>query len=414
MRRARRLLILLPAAVLLFGQNPPPAVSAPNAPSQREKPYVLLVSFDSFRYDYPVKYGAPHLVAFGKQGVAAKALIPSFPSSTFPNHYTIVTGLTPAHHGIVANTFYDPALDASFNLQDAKTNGIFFGGTPLWVLAEQQGMRTASFFWPGTEAPIQGIQPTFWKAFDAKIPNETRLAQVIDWFKLPKAERPHFVTLYFDELDTIAHKYGPEADETRAAVGRMDDLIGKIVAGVRSTGVAVDIFIVSDHGMATIQDYVNVYKMADFTGIKTAASTTMVSFYSQDRAQLQKTYAALKDKDARLDVYWRDETPEHLQFRGNLRIGDFVMLANTPVNTYFLAGERTTPFSKGAHGYDPARYPEMQGIFYAQGPDLRAGMVIEPFQNTNIYPMIAKLLGLKPPANIDGSLKILAPILRRK
>ena len=411
MSRFRRLFLLVLAVGLLFAQDRPPVL---NAPSQDNKPYVLLVSFDSLRYDYAQKYGAPNLIAFGKKGIAARAMIPSFPSSTFPNHYTIVTGLTPAHHGIVANTFYDPAMNASFDLKNAKNNGAFYGGTPLWVLAEKAGMRTASYFWPGTEAPVQGIQPTYWKEFDAKVPNETRLAQVIDWFRLPKSERPHFVTLYIDELDVVSHKYGPEAQETREAVGRMDALVGKIVEGVKSTGVPIDVFIVSDHGMITIQDWINVYRMGDFTGIKVATSTTMVSFYAPDRALLERTYAALKDKDPRLPVYWRDQTPEHLQFRGNPRIGDFVMLANAPVNTYFLAGERTTPFSKGAHGYDPAQFPEMQAIFYAQGPDLRSGMVIEPFQNTNVYPLIAKILGLTPPANIDGSLSVLAPILKKK
>ena len=411
MKHTRRILTFFLIAFLLCAQDRPPQ---PNAPAQRNKPYVLLVSFDSFRYDYPVKYSTPNLTAFGNKGVRAKALIPSFPSSTFPNHYTIATGLTPAHHGIVANTFYDPATDASFDLKDAKNNGGFYGGTPLWVLAERAGMRTASYFWPGSEAPIQGLQPTYWKPFDAKTPNETRIAQVIDWFRMPAAARPHFVTLYFNELDDVAHKYGPDADETRAAVGHMDALVAKIMQGVHSTGLPVDVFIVSDHGMIAIQDYVNVHDMADLTGIKVATSTTMASFYSKDRAALERTYAALKDKDPRLPVYWRDETPEHLQYRGNPRIGDFVMLAKTPVNTYFVAGEHTGAFSKGAHGYDPSVYPEMQAIFYAQGPDIRRGMVIEPFQNTNIYPLIAKLLGLTPPANLDGSLKVLAPILRRK
>jgi alkaline phosphatase D len=411
LRKFRLYFLLLLAAASLFGQSAPSGSAA----SRQDKPYVLLVSFDSFRYDYAKKYGAPNLVALGKKGVAAKALIPSFPSSTFPNHYTIVTGLTPAHHGIVANTFYDPGLDASFNVQNAEKNGIFFGGTPLWVLAEQQGMKTASFFWPGTEAPIQGLQPTYWKLFDAKITGEARVSQVIDWFRLPPAERPHFVTLYFDELDTVSHKYGPDSDETHEAVGRMDVLLGKLLAGIRSTGLPVNVFVVSDHGMTNIEGYVNVFKMTEgMTGVRVATSTTMASFYSKDRAALEKAYAALKDKDPRLAVYWRDETPEHLQFRGNPRIGDFVMLAKTPINTYYLTGERTAAPSKGAHGYDPAQYPEMQGIFYAEGPDLRSGTVLEPFQNTNIYPLIAKILGLRAPVDIDGSLKVLAPILRKK
>ena len=179
-----------------------------NAPSQQDKPYVLLISLDGFRYDYAERDHATNLLALGKSGVTAKALIPSFPTTTFPNHYTIVTGLYPAHHGIVDNSFWDPARNAEFKSSDSAsstTEGSWWGGTPLWVLAEQQGMRAASFFWPGSDAEIQHTRPTYYYKYDGKIPNDRRVEQVVEWLKLPKAERPHFITLYFSDVDHEGH-----------------------------------------------------------------------------------------------------------------------------------------------------------------------------------------------------------------
>ena len=166
----------------------------------QDKPYVLLISLDGFRYDYAERDHATNLLALGQSGVAAKALIPSFPTTTFPNHYTIVTGLYPAHHGIVDNSFWDPERQrVQVQPLAATTDGRWWGGTPLWVLAEQQGMRAASFFWVGSDAEIQQTRPTYFYKYDGKIPNEQRVAQVVEWLKLPKPKRPHFITLYFSE-----------------------------------------------------------------------------------------------------------------------------------------------------------------------------------------------------------------------
>ena len=308
----RRLFVLFLFLGICLGQPAHP----PNAPAQQDKPYVLLISLDGFRYDYAERDHATNLLALGHGGVTAKALIPSFPTTTFPNHYTIVTGLYPAHHGIVDNSFWDPARQAEFKISNsaATTDGSWWGGTPLWVLAEQQGMRAASFFWPGSDADIQHTRPTYFYKYDAKIPNERRVAQVIEWLKLPKPERPHFITLYFSDVDHEGHTFGPDAPQTRDAVRSVDALLGKLFGEVRATGVPLDIFVVSDHGMATVTGDVDISKLADLNGVETTPNSTDFRFYSSDPKRIDRLYAELHGRDPRIEVYRRSQIPERLHY----------------------------------------------------------------------------------------------------
>jgi predicted AlkP superfamily pyrophosphatase or phosphodiesterase len=407
--RFRFLLLALVGAALIFGQPV-------NAPEQQDKPYVLLVSLDGFRYDFATKYGAKTLVRFGERGVAAKALIPSYPSSTFPNHYSIVTGLYPEHHGIVENSFYDPARGQLFKFSDPATasDGSWYGGTPLWVLAEQQGMLTAPYFWPGADAGIQNTRPTYSYKYDGAVPNAQRIAQVVAWLKLPKTQRPHFITLYFSEVDHQGHTFGPDSPEEQKAVADVDHAIAGLLESLKLIGVPIDVLIVSDHGMLAVEGKVNVRMLAPLQAFHLASGASQVMLYSKDQALIDATYTALKDKDSRINVYRRSETPGHLHYRDSNRIGDLVIEAAAPVLVIAPPPDaRPRPSVKGMHGYDPQRFPEMRGIFLAQGPDLKTGVTLEPFENIHIYPLIAHILGLKTPA-VDGSLSVLAPILSGK
>ncbi len=404
----KRLFVLGLFCGTCFGQPAHPL----NAPSQQDKPYVLLISLDGFRYDYAERDHATNLLALGQSGVTAKALIPSFPTTTFPNHYAIATGEYPAHHGIVDNSFWDPELRAEFNYRDSAstTDGSWWGGTPLWVLAEQQGMRAASFFWPGSEADIQHTRPTYFYKFDAKIPNERRVAQVIEWLKLPKPERPHFITLYFSDVDHEGHEFGPDAPQTRDAVKAVDAVLGKLFGQVRALGVPLDIFVVSDHGMAAVTGDVDISKLADLHGVEVAPNATDFKFYSSDPKKIDQLYAELHGRDPRIEVYRRGQIPERLHYSDNPRIGDLVALATEPVVLH-LASKPGQTEPKGMHGYDVARMPEMRGIFFAAGPDLKTGLTVDEFQNIHIYPLIAHILGLTVPSGIDGQFSVLAPIL---
>lgn len=225
-----------------------------NSAEQQQKPYVILISADGFRYDYAKKYNAAHLLELSAGGVRAESMIPSFPSLTFPNHYTLVTGMYPAHHGLVNNSFYDPQRKEGYWLSDKTKvrDGSWYGGTPLWVLAEQQQMIAASLFWVGSEAKIKGIRPTYYYEFTEKISIQERVKVVKDWLDLPADRRPHLITFYLSEPDHAAHRYGPDAPETQQAVQLVDSVVYQLTEVVKATGLPVNFIFVSDHGMTSV------------------------------------------------------------------------------------------------------------------------------------------------------------------
>jgi predicted AlkP superfamily pyrophosphatase or phosphodiesterase len=239
------------------------------------------------------------------------------------------------------------------------------------------------------------------------------VAQVVAWLKLPKAERPHFITLYFSDVDHAGHEYGPNAPETRAAIHKIDGVLGQLFAELRAVTPAPDIFVVSDHGMTTVTGDVDMSKLADVSGVEVASNSTDFKFYSSDPKRIDRLYGELRGKDSRIAVYRAGEIPASLHYSGNARIGAVVALATAPVVLH-LAERAGQTLPKGMHGYDPAAMPEMRGIFFAAGPDLKAGLVIDEFQNIHIYPLIAHLLGLEVSSQIDGRLAVLDPILRAK
>ncbi len=391
----------------------------PNAPQQLAKPYVILVSLDGFRYDYPKRFGAPHLEELAARGASApEGMIPAYPSITFPNHYTIVTGLYPEHHGIVANTFYDPARDAVYSSHDGAsvTDRTWYGGTPLWVLAEQQGMRSACLFWVGSEADIQGTRPSHYLKYDASFPNGKRVEQVLAWLRLPPQQRPHFITLYFSDTDSAGHQYGPDSPQEADAVHELDYQIGKLVAGILQSNLPVDLIVVADHGMAKVEGptvYLNQYGLNPLW-FKRIVGTAL---YPKSEADAEQAYEALKGKSKKFLVYRRSQVPRDLHFDSNPREGDPVIV---PTGPYYLAvapdPQRPNAPPAGAHGYDASRMPEMKAIFFAAGPDIRPQVTLPPFEIVNIYPLVARLLGLDianlKTGPIDGNLAVLQPILK--
>ena len=385
-----------------------------NSEAAQKAHYVVLVSLDGFRWDYARRDGATHLLALGKEGVwAPDGMIPSFPSLTFPNHFTIVTGLYPEHHGLVANSFYDPARNARYAINDpaAVTDGSWYGGTPLWSLAESQGMRTACFFWPGSEAKIAGYQPTYYLHFDNKIDDNARIEQIVAWLGLPPAERPHFITLYYNEPDHSGHENGPDAAETRAAISKVDKLVGKLKEGLDATGLPVDLVVVSDHGMVKVEgDWITLDKFADLTGLETAGPL----LYAQTEAEAARVYNQLKKASSQFVVYRRKDFPAELNYRDNPRSGDPIVLATGPFVIRAHGpptGKPDNPPLAGNHGYDPHKMPEMKASFFAAGPDILPGQTVRPFENVNLYPWLAHMLGLNAPKT-DGSLNVLAGTLR--
>jgi predicted AlkP superfamily pyrophosphatase or phosphodiesterase len=391
-----------------------------NSPAQEKKPYVIFISADGFRHDLADKYHAEHLLALRAKGVAASAMTPSFPSVTFPNHYSLATGLYPAHHGLVDNTFYDAGKGKTYRINDraAVTDSSFYGGTPLWVLAEQQEMLSASFFWVGSEAAVDGVRPTYYYLFNDRIPLDTRLKAVKDWLTLPEARRPHLILFYLSQVDHAEHLYGPESRETAAAVHLVDDCVGKMVDIVDSLGLPVNFVFVSDHGMEQVDTTHGIYPPAalDTVHFKVTFGETMVHLYAKDKSDITAQYEALKKEAGAqeapgYDVFLASAVRESWHYSTSDdrygRIGDILLVARAP-RVFAVRGRRINP---GAHGFDNA-LPEMGATFYAWGPAFRQ-VTIPAFENVNVYPLIAQILGLRITQPVDGSLKVLGGTLKK-
>lgn len=379
---------------------------------------VVLISIDGFRYDYLDRYPSPNLHRIISAGVRAP-LVPVFPTKTFPNHYSIVTGLFPEHHGVVENTMYDPVFDTVFRISDsdAVSDARWWGGEPLWVTAQRQGRIAAAFFWPGTEAAIGGVRPRYWKHYDARVPDSARVRQVLDWLTLPDGIRPVFVTLYFSEVDHAGHESGPDSPEVAAQVLYVDSAIGLLLDGLRARGRSnsVNVIIVSDHGMArTTPDSVialDAYTSRSLFQRVTGGSPVMGLWPRP--GLVDSAYRALRGRHPRLSVWKREEIPERFHYRGHRRIPPIVVLSDIGWSIALAqqdVQDHPERFRGGAHGYDDT-VSAMRALFLAQGPAFRSGIVAAPFRNIHLYALIARILGLTPAAN-DGSLDSTMNLLR--
>ena len=391
----------------------------PNSAWAQQQHYVVLVSLDGFRWDYAKRDGARHLLALARQGVwAPEGMWPSYPSVTFPNHLSIVTGLYPEHHGVVGNSFYDPVRKARFAMTDPRTanDGSWYGGVPLWSLAESQGMRTACLLWPGSEAEIAGFRPTWYARSDAKTEagpgaEQARIDDVAALLRLPEADRPHFIAIYYSEPDHEGHRFGPDAAQTRAAVLKMDGLVGKLKAVLDASGLPVDLVVVSDHGMIKSEGgWIDLDAFADLKGFETVGAL----LYASDEEDRVRVYNQLKKASSQFVVYRLKNVPAELNYSENARAGDPVVVATGP---YAIRAHAPAPGweddapEAGMHGFDPFKLPEMKASLFAAGPDIVEGKTVAPFENVNLYPWMAHILGLKTQKN-DGSLNILAGTLR--
>lgn len=385
-----------------------------NSPEQEKKPYVIVISADGFRYDYAERYQAENIQRLSNSGVRAASMIPSFPSLTIPNHYTLATGLYPAHHGIVNNYFYDRKKDARFAVNDTNSvrDGSWYGGVPLWVLAEQQQMLSACFYWAGSEAPVQGMLPTYRYNYNNKIPMDRRIQAVKDWLTLPDSVRPHLIMFYIVEPDYSGHMYGPESPQTGAAVKMVDSAMAKLTAVVAETGLPVNFVFLSDHGMSAVDHQHPLTLPADIDPEKLIipASGTMLTVYPKDTADITSTYEIFKKNELHYKTYLSSDMPSHLHFNDKEdrmhRIADILLIAELP---YVFSFGKT---NAGYHGYDPAGVKDMHAFFSAWGPGFKRGRRIGTFESVHVYPMVAELLKLRISEPVDGKRKVLRRILR--
>jgi predicted AlkP superfamily pyrophosphatase or phosphodiesterase len=377
---------------------------------------VVLVSLDGFRADYFERPAAAHLRELAAQGVHAQWMQSSYPSLTFPNHYAIVTGLYPEHHGIIGNAIQDSLL-GRFTMGDsaANTDARWWGGEPIWSTVEKQGKRAAVFFWPGSEAPEGGVRPEFWRHYDGRVPFSARMAQVISWLGMKGDSAPDLIAVYFSEPDHQGHLHGPDSPQVDTAIAQVDAVIGQLMAGIDSLRMRdqVDVIVVSDHGMAPTSSsrviYLDDYAPADwFTTLEGGAGARI----APKPGYADSVYARLHGADPHLTVYWKNEVPPRFHYDSNPRIPAIVAMADVGwyVTTHAFVRNRKMPDAGGEHGYDPAA-PQMRALFVARGPDFKRGVTVGGFQNIHVYDLLARLLHVTPAPN-DGSPDSTAAMLR--
>jgi predicted AlkP superfamily pyrophosphatase or phosphodiesterase len=369
-------------------------------------PILVLVSFDGWRSDYIDRLAAPNLRALAARGVRAAALVPSFPALTFPNHYTLVTGLYPEHHGIVANNMIDESIGSRFSTSaETAKDPRWWDAEPLWVTVIRAGRRAATMFWPGTDVEIRGVRPTFWKPYVKAITSPDRVRQVVEWLRLPDAQRPSFLSVYFDEVDTTGHESGVDSPELRAAAAHLDDAVGQLVRGVHALGLddRTTIVVVSDHGMTALSTDRVVYldDYVDPASVEVTEWNGLLAAAPRD-GDVQALYRKLHGRHPALAVYLREQLPQRLHYSDNPRIAPLVGIPRIgwAVTTRArLAGRK---LEAGAHGFDP-RDRDMGALFIAAGPGLRRGVVVPAFDNVDVYNVLCRVLGLTAEKNDGGT-----------
>lgn len=375
-----------------------------------EKHYTVIVSLDGFRWDYPALYDTPNLDEMATKGVSA-TMLPSFPASTFPNHYTLATGLVPDHNGIINNTFWNPETRKRYSMSDSATryNPAYYLGEPIWITAQKQGVKAGVLYWVGSDIPIKGTYPTYYKVWDDK-PRLTfaeRIDTALAWLNKPEEERPQLIMLYIDEPDGAGHNFGPQSEETGKVVHYVDSLMGVLSTQIGALPFAnqVNLIVTSDHGMTDInmERFVDAMQYIKPEWCELVDGTTPTSIFTREGYR-DSVYNALKDIE-HIHVWKKEEIPAELNYGTSDRIGDIVVAPELGWQFSYKARS-----SKGAHGYFP-QSTDMQVIFRAYGPDFKQGYTLDnTFVNVDIYPLLAKLLNIKPEAT-DGEFDRVKEIL---
>lgn len=374
--------------------------SSSNSPS---RPIVILISMDGFRHDYLASQSLPSFENMIKQGTFVKSLIPVFPSKTFTNHYTLVTGLYSENHGIVENEFYDPHLEKEF---DIRVSDEWWGGEPIWLTAEFQGLKSACFFWPGSEATIKGKRPTYFEKFNESLEWKARVNGVLDWIDLPEDERPSFISLYFEEPDKSGHWYGPSSKEVLIKIKELDELLGELMTALeKRTELSgrLNLVVLTDHGMAEINKYIYLDDYIDLESIKGDINIVTYSPLFQvwptsgnlQDPILDHIFSNLSNAHPNMTCYIHRIVPEELHYSKNERISPLLCIMD---EGYELRTTKSWSHFKGNHGFY-STYSTMHGMMIAHGPAFPKGNVVEELHNVNVYDLLCHILGLKPAYN---------------
>jgi predicted AlkP superfamily pyrophosphatase or phosphodiesterase len=419
MKAWSKLLLCAFLAAGFAGCATPPARSPAELAKAAATPPLLLISIDGYRVDYLRRGYSPSLQQLAASGVQADAMQPSFPSLTFPNHYAIVTGLVPDHNGIVNNTMVDPQL-GKFSLRDRKAvrNGLWWDeATPLWITADDNGLRTATMFWPGSEADIQGRHPDYWKRFKAKVKPDRRVDRILKWMDLPPAQRPSFFTLYFDAVDHEGHLHGPDSPEVNQALRDTDEALTRLLDGLRQRGLydKVNIIVLADHGMAGVPKENNILidQLMPLDEVEEVGLGVLAGFNPKRGYDFHAIEQKMEQPQQHMHCWDKTRIPARFDYGSNSRVPRLVCLADVGwrITTTHELSKKKGHVSLGEHGYDNAD-PLMQALFVAHGPAFRSGLHFHSFPNVDVYPLMAHLLGIPPKFN-DGRFSDVQGMLKK-
>ncbi len=390
------------------------ATASPPAKSR----LTILVSIDGFRADYLNPTDTPTLAALAAEG-ASGAMRPSFPSLTYPNHYTLITGKRPDRNGVVNNVMEDHAIsDTRFTMSNAEAvnDGRWWDqASPFWVSVEKQGQHAAAMFWPGSQAEIAGVRPSRWMTFDHTMSGNARVDTLLSWLDDPKGPELRFSTLYFDVVDTEGHHHGPDSPERKAAAAEVDQAIARLVAGLKARGryETTDLIIVADHGMAAVPAAQR-WMLDDILDVSKANVVGTGAVVSLTPKPGQEAYveAAMLKAHPHLTCWRKGRIPKRFHYGRNPRVPAIVCLSDKGwyVTTRAAKPSQWDKVDGGQHGYDPYD-PDMRAVFVARGPSIRSGVVLPVFDNVDVYPLLARITGVKPETG-DGSLKVVGAALR--
>lgn len=377
--------------------------------------YLIVLSMDGFRYDYTDKCETPNFDYLYEIGVKSE-MIPAFPSKTFPNHYTMATGLYPDNHGLIFNNFYDYEKQEWYKVSDRKSieNGNFYGGEPIWNTAEKQGVTAATLFWVGSEADIENLQPTYWKKYQHNMPFESRIDTVIAWLQKPKPKRPRLIMWYLHEPDGWGHKFGPENEKMVAKIQYLDTFFGQFHNELQKLSIydSINVILTSDHGMGDI-DINRVVYFDDYikkSWINRENGSNPVWMFEPAKNYEDSILINLQ-KNNHLQAWKKSEIPEYLHYGKNNNIMPIVVVADSGWTISWKSDIKDQKYLGGTHGYDP-KNRDMHAFFYAFGPDFKQNYPHDAFQNIHLYALMAKLLKLNP-VNTDGDLNEVKEMLRK-
>ncbi|MEE4258581.1 MAG: ectonucleotide pyrophosphatase/phosphodiesterase [Bacteroidales bacterium] len=381
--------------------------------SKQDQPYLVVLSLDGFRWDYTHNAHTPTLDSLKAAGVVAESLKPSYPTKTFPNHYSMATGLYPDHHGLVDNNFHATDLDREYKMKnrEAVEDGTFYGGEPIWVTAEKQDVISATFFWVGSEAEIKGVRPSFWYKYDWTIPFNDRIDSIVNWLSLPESKRPHLIMWYYSEPDHTGHEAGPESEETRLLIEELDTYLNDFFTQMRKLPVfdQLNFIITSDHGMnATSNDRtIAIEQIIDTNDIEFIDGISPNVNIKVKEGRLEHVFTALQNTP-NLEVWKHGELPERLHYGKNIRTHDICMVADPG---WTFVNSKYPDAIAGAHGYDND-LKDMHAIFYASGPAFKSNYTHPTFENVNLYVLFAEILNITA-VETDGNISNVEQMLNK-